>query len=192
MKTPDSAYRFRQNLPKKERLCSEKIIARLFQSGVFVSKYPLRINALMDDSNRGSAGNLKEIRLEEITGETTESSTFSATLREMNQVPDLKVMFSVSKRRFPSAVDRNRIKRLLREVYRKDKSELWEWAIERQVKVSIAMIYTGNEAAEYKNLQKLWGDLTMKLIKKLTAEWDLMQTETRNCEEFIPTKGKKP
>lgn len=132
MQNPDSAYRFRQNLPKKERLCSEKIIARLFQSGVFVSKYPLRVNALLEVQN-----------------------------------PDVKVMFSVSKRRFSSAVDRNRIKRLLREVYRKDKMDLWEWAGQRGQQLSIVLIYTGNEMANYQMLQKLWGNLKISLIKKL-------------------------
>jgi len=48
MQHPESTYRMRQDLPKKERLCSEKIIARLFQSGVFVSKYPLRLNAVVE------------------------------------------------------------------------------------------------------------------------------------------------
>ena len=132
MQNPDSGYRFRQNLPKKERLCSEKIIARLFQSGVFVTKYPLRVNALLEVQN-----------------------------------PDVKVMFSVSKRRFSSAVDRNRIKRLLREVYRKDKMDLWEWAGQRGQQLSIVLIYTGNEMANYQMLQKLWGNLKISLIKKL-------------------------
>ncbi len=53
------------------------------------------------------------------------------------------ILISVSKKRFNLAVDRNRIKRQLREAYRKNKEELLEEVKRQNKKVSIAFIYQG-------------------------------------------------
>ncbi len=159
MQHPESTYRMRQDLPKKERLCSEKIIARLFQSGVFVSKYPLRLNAVVEavmvqpimvqptvvpptvvDLTVVQATAMESPLVDSaVVNETF--SVFSGGEGGVNQIKEtidsnnvavtgtVQVLFSASKRRFPRAVDRNRVKRLLREVYRKNKQSLWTWAL---------------------------------------------------------------
>ncbi len=179
MKHPESTYRLRQNLPKTERLCSEKIIARLFQSGVFVSKYPLRVNAVVDELRKRA-----EVAVENEFQDGTEDAVLNELLVETEVVNELqeetgsqyeagvKVLFSASKRRFPRAVDRNRVKRLLREVYRKHKQDLWDWAITNEKQVSIAMIFTGKEIVGYQQIEQLWKDLQVRLIKKLSLPED--------------------
>jgi hypothetical protein len=57
---------------------------------------------------------------------------------------------------------------LLREVYRKNKQELRLWAESNQKQLSIAMIYTGKEIVDYRQIEQLWKDLQARLIKKLS------------------------
>ena len=76
----------------------------------------------------------------------------SAELPEPN-VP-VQVAFSVPKRRFKRAVDRNRIKRQLREVYRTNKSELYTVLRDRQKTIALAVLFTGKEGPEFVELEK--------------------------------------
>lgn len=59
------------------------------------------------------------------------------------------VMFSVSKRHVKKAVRRNRIKRLLREGWRKNCFPLWELAVQSKQNLHVAIIYTRQHLPEY-------------------------------------------
>ena len=61
-----------------------------------------------------------------------------------------QVMMTAPKKRFPRAVDRNRIKRLMREAYRKNKHTLYTALNEQNKKLGIMLIYVGAELPEYK------------------------------------------
>ncbi|MBR0048320.1 MAG: ribonuclease P protein component [Prevotella sp.] len=80
---------------KQERLCSRKLIEKLFgyagKSSVAV--YPLR-------------------------------AVFATVAKEKEDSETVMVMVSVSKKHFKHAVDRNRVKRQIREAYRLNKDEL--------------------------------------------------------------------
>ncbi len=65
-----------------------------------------------------------------------------------------KVLISVPKKRFGKAVSRNRIKRLIREVYRLNKPELIEKWQEDGKYFALAFVYIGNEIPEYADLNK--------------------------------------
>jgi ribonuclease P protein component len=66
-----------------------------------------------------------------------------------DEKPLLQVGVSVSKRNFKRAVDRNGIKRLLREAYRLQKKELLELLTEQKKKGFVFFIYTDKQLPEY-------------------------------------------
>lgn len=62
-----------------------------------------------------------------------------------------QVFFSVPKKKIKTAVQRNRIKRRLREAYRKNKHFLYEQLTKKSL--LIALIYTSVEECSYKDIQ---------------------------------------
>ena len=72
---------------------------------------------------------------------------------------------TVSKRNFKNAVDRNRIKRLLREVYRKNKYVIYE--SEDTKKHIFMFIYLGKKEFEYPILEDKMKSLLHKFILKV-------------------------
>lgn len=77
-----------------------------------------------------------------------------------------QVMISVGKKSFKHAVQRNRIKRLVRESYRQHKNELYEYLSTQQQQCAIALIYTAN-------VQTTFDDTNMKIkaiFKRLYIE----------------------
>lgn len=64
-----------------------------------------------------------------------------------------KVLITVSKRNFKKAVDRNKIKRLIREVYRKNKYILYERLNDSNFNINFAIIYTAKQIIQYSELE---------------------------------------
>jgi ribonuclease P protein component len=130
MRSNNSAIKFTLN--KTERLSSRKIIAGLYESGFFVSKYPIRINYLFTPL----------------------------------PVPGmhLQAMVSVSKKKFNKAVDRNRIKRLLREIYRHKKHQLYNRLEEKNQFLAIGIIFTGTQMIDYWEMETVFNKVFHKLL----------------------------
>ncbi len=78
-----------------------------------------------------------------------------------------KVGVSVSKRKFKKAVHRIRIKRLLREAYRLNKSFLKDNKLEYY---TFMILYIGKEMPDYKTIDLKMKVLFEKLIKKTNAK----------------------
>lgn len=76
-----------------------------------------------------------------------------------------QVAFSVPKRQFKHAVDRNHLKRLLRESYRLQKSELYETLIQNNTRIALSIIYIAKEDLPY---AKIYPAVT-KVISKLKS-----------------------
>jgi len=64
-----------------------------------------------------------------------------------------QVLISVSKRSFKKSVTRNKIKRQIRELYRKNKSQLYQTLINTNQQVSIAIIFQGNKIFKQKEME---------------------------------------
>lgn len=77
-----------------------------------------------------------------------------------------KVLISVPKRRFRRAVDRNRIKRLIREVYRLEK----EAGKAHLMGINaLAIVYVGKEELPLAYLRKRWKKILVKLAEQKDA-----------------------
>jgi ribonuclease P protein component len=81
----------------------------------------------------------------------------------------VQVLISVPKKRFKRAVDRNLIKRRIREIYRLQKSEeLFPFLNQRSEKIILGINYIGNEIAEYTFLEKKFSSAIQRLKKNIS------------------------
>ena len=107
-----------ETFTKAERLCSQKLIDQLFAGG----------NASI------AAFPLRAI--------------YRLSLREETDAVPVAVLMSVPKKRLHHAVDRNRMKRQMREAYRHNKQSLWERLEAKGKRMEIAFICISDEPCE--------------------------------------------
>lgn len=80
----------------------------------------------------------------------------------LKEVPPIQVLFVVSKRNFPKATDRNKVKRQLRELYRLSKNELYD-CLGNDNHLALAIIYSAPVQLTYKELAIHFETATNKL-----------------------------
>lgn len=76
------------------------------------------------------------------------------------------ILISVPKKRFKRAVKRNRVKRQIREAYRKHKHELLRTFSEKEEGLAIAFIYLSNELAPSLEIEHKMKILLARIIEK--------------------------
>ena len=82
----------------------------------------------------------------------------------------LQTGVSVSKRYFKKAVDRNKIKRLIREAYRLQKNVLEDHLEGSNQQIALFLIYTGKEHPSYQQISDCCGVIIKKLVKSIHAK----------------------
>lgn len=85
--------------------------------------------------------------------------------------PMTRMLISVSKKRFHRAVKRNRVKRLVREAWRKNKSLLDALCIEKSCIFDVALVYSATVILPYSNIER-----TIKRVFE-TLEKDYFKNE---------------
>ena len=121
---------------KQERIVSGKLIETLFGKG---------------DSQSLAAYPLRAVYLQ--------------TERQEGHAP-VQILISVPKKRFKHAVDRNRVKRQVREAYRLHKQPLWE-AIPDDKQLAIAFIWLSDKHCPTSEVEKRVVSLLRRIAEKL-------------------------
>ncbi|HUR31874.1 MAG TPA: ribonuclease P protein component [Saprospiraceae bacterium] len=116
-------------------------------------------------SKQERLSSLKEIEILFAEGISLTKYPLRLIWRENSNGSDFpaQVMFSVSKKKFSSAVDRNRIKRLLRESYRLQKPDFY-MALPEGRKFHLGLIYTGSEILDLDAIQKSLSQALERMI----------------------------
>jgi len=109
---------------KCERLLHRKVIDQLFRRGRYIYIFPFKILYLDVPEHAGIFG-----------------------------PSPAKVLFTVPKRRFKNASSRNRIKRLLREAYRKNKPILYDPLSAKGKLLILGIVYNGNKEPAYHEIE---------------------------------------
>lgn len=143
----------KHTLSKAEKLKSRKQIDALFMKRRFFTSHPLRVFYLIEtvpDSVNGTSKDIIAVREDAIQTDST----------------GIQAGFSSSKRFFKHATKRNRVKRLMREVYRKHKQPLADLVLKRHCHLSIFFLYGHSELPEYAAVE----EKMLQLLSKIEVE----------------------
>ena len=133
-----------QGFPKQERIVSRKLIDDLFSGGqsLALTAFPLRL-------------------VYKLVPSVTLHSSFTS-----EAPPSLQLLISVSKRRFKHAVDRNRVKRQLREAFRKNKQLLAPAVPEGQM-LAIAFVWLSDSHLPTAEIERRTKNALQRIAQKL-------------------------
>jgi ribonuclease P protein component len=95
------------------------------------------------------------------------------------------ILISVSKRRFKRAVKRNRVKRQLREAFRKNKHPLATLMKERNEKLVIGFIYLADRLSESFEIEEKMRIALMRIEEKISSEEILLVSEAPSAPAQI-------
>ena len=127
-----------RQLKKSERLTSQLVIDKLFAGGnASMAAFPLRI-VFMKKGEDGSDGK-----------------------------PPVSILVSVPKKRFHHAVDRNRMKRLVREAYRLNKHILWEVLEGKDFRLALAFVCITDTLPTFKVVDKSMRKVLTRIAERV-------------------------
>lgn len=127
---------------KQEKLKSRKALEQLFAKGKSFSVFPIKVFYTVTDQSNAD-------------GLAADPAFVQAGV-------------GVSSRIFKKAHDRNKVKRLLREVYRTQKQPLYKTVVENQQALNVFYLYIGKELPLFADLQIAMEKTLEKLIRKIS------------------------
>ena len=81
----------------------------------------------------------------------------------------VRLLVSVSKKRFHHAIKRNRVKRLVREAWRKNKAELYEICQRDNISVDVALVYTATVIHSYEEMLEKTKKAVQEMVKRYSS-----------------------
>lgn len=136
---------------KNEKLKSRKALEGLFARGKSFSIFPIKVfYTLSEEVNSGNS---------------SESSEKNKMLLKSGKV---HAGVGVSSRIFKKAHDRNKVKRLLREVYRIQKHPLYAAMEQKTSTLDVFFLYIGKELPDFAALKETMEKVLEKLVRKIS------------------------
>ena len=89
--------------------------------------------------------------------------------RDESRPVTVRLLVSVSKKRFHHAFKRNRVKRLMRESWRRNKAPLYEMCEKDNISLDVALVYTATVIHSYEEVLEKTHKAVNELIKKYVA-----------------------
>ncbi|MBQ9665850.1 MAG: ribonuclease P protein component [Bacteroidaceae bacterium] len=140
-------------LKKSERLTSRLIIDKLFAGGnASMATFPLRVVFMRMEKKDGEDKGMEQKNVGK------------------EGVPPVSILVSVPKKRFRHAVDRNRMKRLVREAYRTNKHVLWNTLEGKDYRLAVAFVCITDELPSFYSVNKSMKKALARIADKLNQE----------------------
>lgn len=90
-----------------------------------------------------------------------------------------RLLVSVSKKRFHHAFKRNRVKRLMREAWRKNKAPLYEICQKDNISVDVALVYTATVIHSYEEVFTKTQKAVKEIVKRYSSNHEKHSTTAR-------------
>lgn len=106
-----------------------------------------------------------------LKGKAIQKNSFAFLYLEQSNTAEVPVqaMFAVSKRNFKHATDRNRVKRLMREAWRTQKSLVYQKAMAQQKQYAVCVMFKGKEIPEFTVVQLTVKELLERFCKSIST-----------------------
>ncbi len=157
----------KHTLGKAEKLKSRKQIEKLFASGKGFTVFPFKVVYLMEERQRTTdQSKLATIDGGQSTGQGKQTED-DISRKDLSPV---QIGVTVSSRHFKHAHDRNRIKRLMREVYRVQKNTLLDVTIAKNLQLSVFFIFIDKSLPTFVVLNQAMSSCLSRLGKMVEAK----------------------
>ena len=153
-----------QSLSKNERLKSYKRIRLLFSEGEKFRVSPVLVHY------RFITPSLKVAAHSSLSGDREESALDAAPSPPIPRPSSLQMGVSVSSRYFKRSVDRNLLKRRIRESYRKQKSDLKTILEEKGLAMDLFLVYIEPHILAYQEIDASITEALSKLIRRTASK----------------------
>lgn len=131
------------------------------------------LSLIMDTLHKSERLNRKKVIEKMFSGGARSFSVFPLRVVclpvEESEAP-VSILVSVSKRRFKRAVKRNRVKRQIREAYRKNKHGLLQALQGTERKLAVAFIYLSDRLADSEEIEDRMRTALARIAEKVASE----------------------